>query len=259
MDKIRTIIVDDEIEGINTLDYMLKEYCPNIDVIGKFESSVEALKAIKKEEPDLLFLDIKMPLINGLELLELLKSDNKYYNTIFVTAFDEFILQALRLNALDYLKKPISEKELVEAVGRVKKNNNQEDLSQQLSNALKVIKELGIDRYTPIGIKEGNKVNYVNLIDITHCESDGNFTKVFLEDGNMIYSSYSLRALEDMLPEKYFMRLHREYIVNGIHVMTYDKSEGGCVVMRTKQKIPISRGKKDDFLDFMNRLKNIDF
>lgn len=249
MELIKAIIVDDEIEGINALDFMLKQYCPNVKVIQKYQSSVEALKNIKKANPDLLFLDIKMPNINGLELLELLGSTA--YNAIFTTAHDEYILEAFRINALDYLKKPISETELVNAVKKVKPQGN--IIREQVLQALEHFKlNFEISHLTPFGIKEGNKIKFVKLSDICYCKSDGNFTHVYLFDGENIYSSYSLKDIEDRLPEKYFFRPHREYLINGYHIKEYDKADGGSITMMNKKFVPISRGRRDDFRVFLD-------
>ena len=250
MELIKAIIVDDEIEGINALDFMLNQYCPTVKVIQKYQSSIEALKNIKKEKPDLLFLDIKMPNINGLELLELLGSNS--YNAIFTTAHDEYILEAFRINALDYLKKPISETELVNAVEKVKPQGN--IIREQVLMALEHFKlNYEISHLTPFGIKEGNKIKFVKLSDICYCKSDGNFTNVFLSNGENIYSSYSLGTIEERLPEKFFFRSHREYLINGYHIKEYDKSDGGSITVMGKKFIPISRGRREDFLVFLER------
>ncbi len=249
MKVIKAIIVDDEIEGINALDFMLKQYCPNVEVIQKYQSSVEALKNIKKANPDLLFLDIKMPNINGLELLELLV-ESRPYNAIFTTAHDEYILEAFRMNALDYLKKPIDETELVNAVNKAKPQGN--IIKEQVLKALELFKlNFEVSQLTPFGIKEGNKIKFVKLAEISHCISDGNFTYVHLSDGGKIYSSYSLRSLEERLPENFFFRPHKSHLINGYHIKEYDKSDGGFIIMTNKNEIPISRGKREDFLGFL--------
>ncbi|MFK7935357.1 MAG: LytR/AlgR family response regulator transcription factor, partial [Saprospiraceae bacterium] len=194
MQSITAIIVDDEREGIRTLEYMLDLYCPQVKLIGTYESSIAGLKAIKREQPQLLFLDINMPHINGLELLELLGGE--HYNAIFVTAHDEFVVHALRLNALDYLKKPVDETELKAAVARVKPLSAV--LPEQISNVLQLVQQLEIELHTPIAIKVGNKLKFVSLRDITYCKSDGNFTYVHTIDDQRIYSSMSIGQLEEI-------------------------------------------------------------
>jgi len=248
INPIKAIIVDDEQEGIHALEYMLKQHCPHVEILKTYQSSVKALKGIRALQPDLLFLDIKMPNINGLELLDILGTNA--YNAIFVTAYDEYMLQALRLNALDYLKKPVDELELKQAIERVEPNNKIKP--DQIAKALEHVEQgFEINQNTPFGVKEGNRIRFVKISDIVYCKSDGNFTHVFLKDGDQIFSSYSLGTMEDKLPEKYFFRSHREYLINGYSIQEYDKAEGGAITMQGKQSIPISRGRRDDFQKFI--------
>jgi len=245
---IKAIIIDDEQEGIDALEYMLKQHCSNVEILKTYQSSVEALKGIRALQPDLLFLDIKMPNINGLELLDILGTNT--YNAIFVTAFDEYMLQSLRLNALDYLKKPVDEAELKQAIKRVEPNNKIKP--DQIAKALEHIEQgFEINQNTPFGIKEGNKIRFVKISDIVYCKNDGNFTHVFLKDGDSIFSSYSLGTMEEKLPEKYFFRSHREFLINGYSIHEYDKAEGGSITMQGNQTVPISRGRREDFQQFI--------
>lgn len=249
MQTLTAILVDDEQEGLDTLSWMLAEYCPEVKIISTYQSSVEALKAIKKLHPQLLFLDIQMPHINGLELLELLGTDN--FNVIYTTAYDEYVLQALRLSAIDYLKKPISETELINAVNRAKSQGTvaQEQIQKTL-NRYKTNRK--IDLQTPFGLKVGNAIKFVKLADICFCKSDGNFTEVMLLDGTKIYSSHALKVMEERLPATYFFRTHREYLINLHHIKEYNKSEGGYVIMnQSSVLIPVSRGRVGEFEDVL--------
>lgn len=248
---MKALIIDDELSGIITLEHELTQHCPEVDIIGKYQSSIEGLKAIKRLRPDLLFLDIEMPHLNGLEVLEL--AGPNAFNAIFTTAYDNYKTQALRLNALDYLMKPVSNQELKNAVSRVKTYGNLRILNEQIHNALEFLQNLEVSGQTRIGIKAGQKTIFVNLLDICHCNSDGNFTNVYLTDKTKIYSSYPLRTLQEILPDSYFNRCHREYIVNGKHIWAYDKSSGGQVIMTDKTKIPLSRANREEFFDFLRQ------
>lgn len=246
---VTTVIVDDELKGIDALKYMIDQNCPNIEIIATYQSSIEALKGIKKLQPELLFLDIQMPNINGLELLDILGPIA--YNTIFVTAHDEYMLQALRLSALDYLKKPVNEEELMHAIDRLQPNIK---INQtQIKKAIAYIDQgYEINRHTPFGIKEGNVIKFIKLSEISYCKSDGNFTRVYLTDGTNIYSSYSLFTIEEKLPSIYFFRCHREYLVNGLSIEEYDRADGGSLKVSGNKSIPISRGRREDFKHFIN-------
>lgn len=246
---VKAVIVDDEEKGIDTLKYMVKQNCPNIEVIATYQSSIEALKDIKKLQPDLLFLDIQMPNLNGLEMLDILGPNT--YNTIFTTAHDEYMLQALRLSALDFLKKPVNEEELKQAIGRLELSIK---INQtQIKKAIAYIDQgFEVNQHTPFGIKDGNIIKFIKLSEISYCKSDGNFTRVHLNDGTNIYSSYSLLTIEEKLPSIYFFRCHREYLVNGLSIEEYDKADGGSLKVIGNKSIPISRGRREDFKHFIN-------
>lgn len=248
---MKALIIDDELSGIITLEHELTQHCPEVDIIGKYQSSIEGLKAIKRLQPDLLLLDIEMPHLNGLEVLEL--AGPNAFNAIFTTAYDNYKVQALRLNALDYLMKPVDKNELVNAVARVKTYGQQRIMHEQIQNALMLLKNAEFRGDTRVGIKAGQQIFFVNLLDICYCNSDGNFTNVYLQDGTKIYSSYPLRTLQETLPDTHFYRCHREYIVNGKHIWVYDKSSGGQVIMADKTKVPLSRANREEFFDFLRQ------
>lgn len=243
------IIVDDEQDGIDTLAYEIKRHCSSIKIIDTYQSSVEGLKGIKKYKPELLFLDIKMPHLNGLELLELAGPNE--VNAIFTTAYEEFETQALRLNAIDYLIKPIDSELLKKAVAKVERYGSQRLLKEQIKNALDFLKTLEINYQTKIGIKAGQQTIFVPLLHISHCVADGNFTIVKLKDNKSIYSSYSLRKLEKILPESHFYRCHRTCLVNGEQIYAFDKSNGGQLIMNNQEKIPLSRSNREELMDFL--------
>ena len=127
--------------------------------------------------------------------------------------------------------------------------------SEQIHKALEHFNtSFEIGPQTPFGIKEGNKIKFVKLLDICCCKSDGNFTNVYLNDGSSIYASVSLGAIEERLPEKYFFRPHREYIINGYQIKEYDKSEGGSISLTCNKTVPVSRTRKDDFKEFLESI-----
>jgi len=237
---IRCIIVDDESDGINTLEYMLQEYCQQVEVLQTFQSSVEALKKINSLQPDLLFLDIKMPEISGLKLLEILGPNT--YNSIFVTAHqDEYMLQALRLYDIPYLKKPFEENELIQAIQRIQQTSKR-DFSQILRQGF------DINSDTQFGIKVGNKKIIKKLSEINYFKSNGNYTYVFLTNDKSILCSDSLGYMEDKLPEKFFFRCHKEYLLNKYSIIEW---EAGYVIMKGRKRISISKSKRKDFQNFI--------
>lgn len=251
---LTALLIDDEAAGLQTLQYMLAEYCLDVEVVGTCQSSTEGLKQYRRLQPDLLFLDIQMPHLNGLEVLEIIGPGT--VPAIFVTAFDDYQTQALRLNALDYLVKPVDAEELQNAVARVRDHHRRATVLDQVQSALEYLKSPEITPETRIGLKVGQQIVLVQLLDITHCRSDGNFTNVYLADGERIYCSYSLKTLEEMLPPQWFYRVHREYIVDGRHIRTFDRANGGGLQLTNNASIPISRGAREGFDAFLLGLPN---
>lgn len=242
--SINAVIVDDEIQGIKSLKKILEEHCPQIDIVETYQNSLEALKAIPKLKPNLLFLDIRMPKLNGLELHEMLGFNQ--YNIIYTTASESSndIIRALRFNAIDYLIKPVDPEMLVEAVNKLQKDGA--DLQSQ--KALEDWRN-GINKDSRFGIKEGNKMIFECLENIIYCQSDGNFTKVFLKEGNSIYSSYSMLEMEEKL-KGVFIRIHREYLVNKNHIK---ELEAHSVLLSNRKSLPISRKRRKAVGDILGQ------
>ena len=253
--SLTALLIDDEQAGLRTLSYLLSEYCPEVEILDTCQSSVEGLKKFRRLDPDLLFLDIQMPHLNGLEVLEIIGPGT--VAAIFVTAYDDYLTRALRLNALDYLIKPVNPEDLQAAVQRAKQFGKKSIVAEQIDNALRYVRTPQVDRETRIGLKSGHETIFVNLLDICYCNSDGNFTKVILTGGEQVYSSYSLRNLGEILPEQWFYRCHREYIVNGRHINSYDRSNGGGLRMSDGTTLPISRGARGEFEAFLGALPNL--
>jgi len=254
---IKAIIVDDNKGAISLLKNMLKEYCPNVEIVKTFESSSQALKAVNFEliKPELLFLDIQMDNdeINGLELFRLIQMvDTNTCNAIFVTAHNKFMLQALRLNALDFLTKPINKVELINAV---EKQKNQQSLKERINGALEFSKK-SITAETKIAIRVGNKISFIRLFDICYCKSNGNYAQVYTTDGKKTLVNYSLKELGEILPESHFFRCHNEFIINGLHVKEFNNTVRGSLIIlvnKEQKEIPVSRSRKDELADFLKR------
>lgn len=248
------LLIDDESAGLQTLSYLLTEYCPEVEILATCQSSVEGLKHFRRLDPDLLFLDIQMPHLNGLEVLEIIGPER--VTTIFVTAYDNYLTHALRLNALDYLIKPVAPDLLQSAVLRARQRGRQGIVAEQIENALRYLRTPKVNRETRIGLKSGHETIFVPLLDICYCASDGNFTNVHLANGERIYSSYSLKSLGEILPDAWFFRCHREYIVGGQHIKSYDRSNGGALRMSDAASLPLSRGARGEFEEFLEGLPN---
>jgi two-component system LytT family response regulator len=243
MDKIRALLIDDESHATETLNWLLNEYCPNVNVEAVCHSGEEGIQVIKNIKPDLVFLDIEMPNMNGFEMLE--KVNNLSFQVVFTTAYDQYAIKAFKVSAIDYLLKPIDKSELIKAVKKVANNypaTGTADL-ETLFNRLYAFKRLAVPTI------EGVKL--VNFEDISSCDSDGSYTVLNLIDGNTIVVSKTLKTIEKMLPIPPFVRIHNSHIVNLNEVDRYVKGSGGYVVLKNNKHIDVSRSRKNDLLKFL--------
>ena len=239
---LKTIIIDDEPDSVKLLQLQLAQHCPEIEITGTFTSSVKALAAIEKIEPDLIFLDIEMPVMNGFELLE--KILHLPFSVIFITAYNQYALKAFRFNAVDYLVKPIDVHDLTEAVAkatkRVKPSATQLSLLQ---------KQLRGEPATKIAIPgQQGGISFIDLNDIIYSEASNNYSKLILADGNKFLISKTLKDVQEVLEEEHFLRVHRQYIINLNHVKQFNRNEG-ILTMDNGDHIPIARNQKERLIE----------
>ena len=242
---LRAIIIDDEPNAVGLLSLRLGQHCPHIDVVASCTNSQKGVDAILEHRPDVVFLDIEMPQMNGFDVLQAVA--DVPFSLVFVTAYDRFALKAFRYSAVDYLLKPIDTQELIQAVQRVEKSRKTapeqiDHLKVQLTSPAKLLPER-------IALPYQNGVTFVNLRDILYCESDDNYTKFYLADGQPYLATKSLRDIQDLLEERDFLRIHRQYLINLSHIKKFVKGEGNYVVMTNGQSIPVSRTQKDRLME----------
>ena len=240
MNIIKTVLVDDEPDSIETLKLMLTHY-PQIEVIATFTSSEKAAKEIKALKPDLLFLDIEMPIMNGFELLEKLSPID--FNVVFATAYNQFAIKAFRFNAMDYLVKPVNENELDAVMEKV--NTKGSLHHDQLQNLTKQLKEGNI---TKIAIPEQSGVTFIDIKEIVFVEASGNYSSLTLTDKRKILVTRNLKDIQDVLEEQHFLRIHRQYIANLNLVKSFNRNEN-ILTMTSGDSIPVSRSQKQNLID----------
>ncbi|MEO8762841.1 MAG: LytTR family DNA-binding domain-containing protein [Ginsengibacter sp.] len=241
MTTVRTIIIDDEPDSVKLLQIQLAQYCPGVELIATFTSSVKALQGIETLEPDLLFLDIEMPVMNGFEILERILHLN--FSVIFITAYNQFALKAFRFNALDYLVKPIDTNELIEAVTKAEKRLKPS--STQLSM---LQKQLRGEPVTKIAIPNQHGVTFIDLNEIVFGEASNNYSKLVLTDGRHFLVSKTLKDVQEVLEEEHFLRVHRQYIINLNHVKQFNRNEG-VLTMSNGEHIPVARNQKEHLIE----------
>lgn len=239
---LKTIIIDDEPDSVKLLQLQLAQHCPEIEITGTFTSSVKALAAIEKLEPDLIFLDIEMPVMNGFELLE--KILHLPFSVIFITAYNQYALKAFRFNAVDYLVKPVDVNDLTEAVAKATKRVK--PTATQLSLLQKQLRGEPATRIAIPGQQGG--INFIDLNDIIYSEASNNYSKLILADGNRFLISKTLKDVQEVLEEEQFLRVHRQYIINLNHVKQFNRNEG-VLTMDNGDHIPIARNQKERLIE----------
>ncbi len=245
---MKAVIIDDEKDSRNILANYLKKYCPDVTVCGFGESVTTGLEEINKHQPDIVFLDIEMPYGNGFDLLD--KIEDITFETVFVTAFNNYAIQALNQSAAYYLLKPIDIDELVKAVEKIKKERSEKNYMQH-ARVLLENKKPGANQKIMLPIMEGFEI--VNINTILYCEAADNFTKFFFDQGQPLMICRTLKYFEDVLTDHRFVRIHRSYLINPDFVVRYSKGKGGYVTMKNNQELEISPNKKQEFLDLFQR------
>lgn len=216
----KAIIIDDEEMARTLLHGMVTEYCPNIDVVDLCKDLPCGVKSIRKNKPDIVFLDIEMPGHSGLELLDFFNENEIDFSIIFVTAYNRYAIQAFKLSAVDYLLKPIESEDLIHAVSMFEKQKSKKNYT--------VLKDNFFSRSKKIGLSNVSSITFVELDNILFFKADGSYTEVFLKDEKVIVTSKSLKHFENTLADyPDFYRCHKSYIVNVNHISEYVKSDGG--------------------------------
>jgi two-component system, LytTR family, response regulator len=241
---IRTIITDDEERGRNTLAKMLQKYCPEVTVVKQCKNTSETKEAIEMLQPDLLFLDIHMPGENGIDFAK--NYEKPLPPIIYVTAHDQYAIQALKLAALDYLMKPLNVDELQEAINRYTQNHYKpKSTDENQSNA-------PVANKPTLAIPHMDGIDYLTIEDIVRCEADRNYTILYLRNGQKKVASRNLGEYEEQLAQHGFFRVHNSHLINIRHIIKYNKGRGGYLELTGGYKIGIAQRRKSEFFLFLN-------
>lgn len=242
--SINAVIVEDEPKNITLLKNMLEMCCPQVNIVGDAHSVELAVNVITKTNPDLVFLDIEISGGNSFQLLDILQPVK--FDIIFVTAYDNYLLKAIKYSALDYLFKPINIKELIAAVNKSTERMQNQIASRQIELLLKQLtspkNKITITLPTSFGF-------YVIAVqDIVRCEAKGSYTVFYMNDGKSHTASKTLKEYEELLPADIFFRAHHSHLINIQFVVKYHKGTGGIIEMKDKSEIPLAARRKNDFI-----------
>lgn len=241
--KLNSIIVEDEETSREILKNYLKKYCPNVSVLGEAANVDEALMLIRNNELDLVFLDVEMPYGNAFDLLEKVGDIN--FETVFVTAYNNYALKALNAHASYYLMKPISIDELIKAVDYVVEIKTKEDV---LQNQVLITKTKSVNGKITIPQQDGFEV--LETASILYCKADDNYTEIYLNNSKKKLVSKTLKYFEEALKDSGFARVHKSFLVNVNEVTKYKKGKGGHVVLSSGKEIMVSASKKSNLLSY---------
>jgi two-component system LytT family response regulator len=243
---MKAIIIDDEKRARISLALLLQEYCPEVTVVAECENLPEGIKAIRKQQPDIVLLDIEMPGHSGLELLDFFDENEVNFSIIFTTAYNEYALKAFKFSAVDYLLKPIIPEELAEAIQRVAKQK------QRFENFITFKENLQQESLTKIAVPSGNTLLFLDTNKIMYIKGEGAYSEVFCSDGSRQLVSRNLNIL---CSDSRFLRIHKSYIVNFNFVTAFNKSDGGSIELENKTQIPVSPDKSQTILDQIQIIK----
>jgi two-component system LytT family response regulator len=248
--QIKSIIIDDEKHSLISTEILLKKYCPGINIVAKSLTPEQGIELIDTLKPDLVFLDIAMPSMNGFELLQELQY--REFALIFTTAYNTYAINAFKVNAIDYLLKPIEPEELIKAIDKVKQNMEKDF---QLKRIESIILNLGKNQSgnERLALPYEGRIMMLDHHSIVCCESDRNYTRIHLADKSSLLISRTLKDIEQMLPHPNFLRIHHSYLVNITHVKEYYRGEGGEVVLANGIQLPVSRSRKDELIGVLSR------
>lgn len=250
---IRAVIIDDEKNNIeNMVSLLLKQELP-VRIVGTATNAEDAISMIATTNPDLLFLDIQMPGKNGFDVLKALP--HHQFEVIFVTAFDQYGIQAVKFSAIDYLLKPVNPEELKASILKVEAKLHQRKQNFQLENLMDLIKNKDAKKEHKLALASTKEIRFVNTDEIIRCESSNAYTQFYLTDGKNIIVSKPIFEYEELLANYDFIRCHQSHLVNIRYVKSLVKEDSGYLLLNDDTRIPISRGKKENVLKALHTIK----
>nr|WP_319399721.1 LytTR family DNA-binding domain-containing protein [uncultured Carboxylicivirga sp.] len=244
---IKAIIVDDEPNNCLYLRKQLQKYCIQVEVCAMANNAAEGVQLIHQYQPDLVFLDIQMPGGNGFDLLESISERD--FKVIFVTAYDQYAIKAIRYCAFDYLLKPINTIELQKAVDRVVAELKSHKKESKLQ--YETLQHNGAHSAKRIALPSAQRLLFVEVSDIIRCEAESNYTCIYLQSGAKEVVSKTLKEYEELLAEEGFIRVHQSHLVNVQMIQSYEKADGGYLLMKDASQVPISRLRKEKVMEVL--------
>lgn len=248
---IRTIIIEDEPVSRDMLRLMLQRHKESIEIADACSNPAEGIESIAKHQPDLVFLDIQMPKMNGFDMLK--KIGDISFEIIFTTAYDRYAIDAIRTSALDYLMKPVDDEDLTAAIGKCKERMAEKNTKQQLENLFRNLSNKNpLEKTLALAASDG--ISFVKMCDIVRVEANGRYARFYLVNKETILVSKTLGDYEEVLSANQFFRIHDSSIINLNHVKKYIRGDGGTVLLSDNTELDVARRRKEDFIRLIPRL-----
>jgi len=245
--SLKAVVIDDEQDAREVLVQTIEEFCSNVTVLGQANGVVDGVKLLKTGSPDIVFLDIQMLDGTGFDLLDLVSPFN--FKVIFVTAYDKYAIKAFQYSALDYILKPLSPLNLVNAINKYKE---EKAVFSEFEHQIELLKSNINGKVQKIAVPTSDGVKFLKIDEIIHCKSDGCYTVFYLEGIKELTVTRTLKEYADILPEDVFYRIHKSHLINVNYIEQYVNRDGGMVIMENNNSLPIARNRKDEFLKVIN-------
>lgn len=247
---IKAVLVDDEKNALEMMEWLLKTYCPQVKIQAMCSSAEAGIAAIHEHTPDVVFLDIEMPKMNGFDMLE--QFENLFFDVVFCTAYDQFAIKAFRYSALNYLLKPVDPEDLKQTVQRIEQKKNP-PVKEQFELLLQQMKMQSKSTPQRIALTTGDGLIFVPTADIIYCEAESNYTNVALIDGKKILVSKVLKDIDEALSGDDFYRVHSSYLININRIKKFVRGDGGYLIMDNDATVNISRSRKQEFMELFSK------
>jgi two-component system LytT family response regulator len=241
--KITCVVIDDELNNLQNMQILLQAHCPEVEVLACAQDAQDGVAVIKQHKPELVLLDIQMPHKSGFDLLK--EFPEPWFEVIFITAYDNYGIQAIKFSALDYLLKPVNVNELKDAIVKAVKKITGKIKDHKLENFLSYVMR-GQKEVPKLALPTFKEVRYVRLNDIVRCEASDNYTTFYLASGEHVLVSKTLKEFAEILHYHGFIRTHQSHLVNVDFVKSLLKEDGGVLLLQNLVKVPISRQNKEE-------------
>ena len=247
---IKCILIDDERNALEMMEWLLKTYCPQVEIAALCNSAEQGIEAIHKHKPDVIFLDIEMPKMNGFDMLE--KFDKLTFEVVFCTAYDQFAIKAFRYSALNYLLKPVDPDDLKETVQRIEERRSV-PTREQFELLLQNIQQPAKNTPQRIALSTNDGLIFVPTHDIIYCEAESNYTNVVLAGGKKVLVSKVLKEIDEALSGPDFYRVHSSFLININHIKKFVRGDGGYIIMDNDAIVNVSRNRRQEFMELFSK------